>query len=74
MYLKNVLCPIVLVSFVSFVIQYNIYAIFEHNFVSFLIFGFLSLLLTLTFIYCLGMDGQERCMINKKAMGIIKKF
>lgn len=74
MFFKNVLYPIVLVSFVSFVIQYNIYAVLEHNFVSFILFGLLSVICTLTAIYCLGMDVQERCVINKKVIGLIKKI
>ncbi|OXL43362.1 hypothetical protein CFT61_11745 [Segatella copri] len=72
-YLRNVLCPIILVSIVSFVLQYNIYAILEYNIFTFVAFGFLSLVLTLIAIYCLGMDAKERCLINMKVRNVIKK-
>ncbi|MBO7507750.1 MAG: hypothetical protein J6T67_10270 [Paludibacteraceae bacterium] len=72
-FLKNVLLPVVKVGGGSAVAVYFLAGYFPDNIYGLIIFTLLTILITGTLSYVIGMNGRERQMIKDKAMGILKK-
>lgn len=70
-YLKNVVYPIILVVIPSGILVFIINSLFSQSFLSLVYITLISIFITITIIYILGISAKERMFINTKIRNII---
>ena len=70
-YLKNVVYPIILVVIPSGILVFIINSLFSQSFLSLVSISLISIFITITTIYALGISAKERMFINAKIRNII---
>ena len=69
-YVKKVFFPIILIIVPSWILNHSINSLFPETFLSLVYISLISLILTITIIYYIGISSKERLFINAKIMDL----
>lgn len=74
LFAKNVYLPVVSVALISPIIPVVVYRIIEHTILNFLLTGCLCVIAVVLTVYAVGLQSNERKLINKKLCNIINRI
>lgn len=73
-YVKKVYVPIFTVSIIAPILPYYLYNSIKQNFIGFIITGFICILCVILSVYLLGLESNERVVINSRIKSTKNKF